>query len=111
MLVFFATARNHAVLNFEQATDLKVEKIERILDSLGKLVDADFFMIFKNSASMAMDPEGERIQETLQTWTLKLTAIANLIKSFNAKLEDDSKKGDEAEMAAARLAFLMCMHT
>ena len=98
----FATARQHAVLNFEQATDLKPDKPEKILEALGKLVDADFFMVFKNSASMSIDAEGERIQQEVHKYTAKLTAMTDVLKSHNAKpVQDDGKTDSTSSRLAA----------
>ena len=98
-----ANAGQHIINNFEQGTDLKTEKADKQIELLGKLVDADFFMLFKDPDSMAMDPAGVRIQEQTEIFNAKLGCVSNVLKSYNAKLGDESKPSDEANSASNRL--------
>ena len=66
-------------------------------------MDADFFMLFKDAETMAICPEGVLVQDKTEMFTGKLACISNVLKSYNAKLGDESTPSDEANSAANRL--------
>ena len=68
-------------------------------------------MLFKDPETMAICPEGVLIQEKTEIFNAKFACMSNVLKSYNAKLGDESKPSDEANSASNRLVLLMCVHT